>query len=244
MRDATEVAVLSCLASHANEDGQSCFAGVPRIAKLVRRSERTVQRTIDALEVAGWLTVRRGDGAGNLTQYEINVDMLKGCQDVTLLSKSKRVTLAQKRVTPAPKKGDIGDLPLFEGNVVKQKASVTPPNPLVTEGAEERQSAKREQVEDAISQVCSALGISNPRKRKVIGRAIELEAEKGEQPPSTALAMIAALRRKAELSGLLRPCGLDKFLGDGLWLDEDRWYWDKDALREDRRRVEAGVGMR
>lgn len=244
MTDATEVDVLSKLASHANDDGQSCFAGVPRIAKLVRRSKRTVQRAIDKLELAGWITVKRGDGAGNLTQYEINVEMLKGCQDVTLLPKSKRVTLAQKRVTPATQKGDIGDKPYKEGNVFKQKASTRPPNPLVTEGAKREQDLERA-VDRAVDQVCSALDIpeNQRRRRRMIAGAVKRACEKGDPPPTVALAMIAAVREQDALflrGDLKFKNGLDKFIGVGIWRDRDRWGWDAQEMR---RHGAASVGV-
>ena len=225
MKDATEVAVLSCLASHANDDGESCFAGIPRIAKLVRRSERTVQRTIDALEGEGWLIVLRGDGAGNFTWYEINVEQLKGCQDVTLLKRSKRVTLAQKRVTLAPRKGDIGAALTLKGNVVETKANRTPPNPLASEGAMG--------LKNAADQVCSALAVTNRRKHKLLRDVIALEAEKGDLPATIALAMIAAWNAQAVNSPVLRvKFGMARFFGEGIWKDQRRWHWDEERLRQ------------
>jgi len=47
--DATQCDVLLALASHCNEDGESCFPSIARLAKLTRRSERTVIRTLQAL---------------------------------------------------------------------------------------------------------------------------------------------------------------------------------------------------
>ena len=60
MLDPTEVSVLGCLASHANDYGESCFAGMPRIAGLTRLSVRQLRRVLQKLEVAGWLQVARG----------------------------------------------------------------------------------------------------------------------------------------------------------------------------------------
>ncbi len=242
MTDATEVDVLSKLASHANEDGQSCFAGVPRIARLVRRSERTVQRTIDKLERDGWITVRRGDGAGNLTQYEINVEKLKGCQDVTLLPKQKRVTLVQQRVTLVPKKGDIDAGSLIGRNVSKQKANETPPSPLVAKG---EKWCEKPAVTRAVDQVSSALGIAENqrRRRRMLASAVERACEKGDPEPTVALAMIAAVRRQDELyvQGELKyKFGLEKFIGGGIWLNESRWGWDSQRLRK---QSDASVGM-
>ena len=236
MKDATEVAVLSCLASHANDDGESCFAGIPRIAKLVRRSERTVQRTLDALEAAGWLTVLRGDGAGNFTRYEISVEQLKGCQDVTLLRKAKRVTLAQERVTLTTQKGDIGDTLILKGNVSETKANGTPPRPLASEGGRGLKNA----LNYAVDQVCSALAVTNRRKHKLLRDVIALEAEKGDPPATIALAMIAAWNAQAVNSPVLRvKLGLARFFGEGIWKDGRRWHWDEEQLR---RNGQASVG--
>lgn len=102
----------------------------------------------------------------------------------------------------------------------------TPPTPpLPREGEKERELAR------ATEQVVSALGLRK-RKRRLIAEQLALEAEKGEVPATAALAMIAAFRRQAEMSHLLLPCGVDKFFGDGIWRDERRWFWDKQALRD------------
>lgn len=199
MKDATEVEVLSRLASHANEDGESCFAGVPRIAKLVRRSERTVQRTIESLERDGWLSVVRGGGAGNLTQYLINVEKLKGCQDVTLLSKPKRVTLAQKRVTLATKKGDIGAAPPIEGNVFKRKSKQTPPNPPPAGGAKLTSDPNADELDAATERLIEAFGLTRRRDRRRLRAQVEALSARGEPPAAVADAMIAADRKPREL---------------------------------------------
>ena len=120
MTDPSEVSVLSILASHANDEGDSCFAGIPRIAKMARRSERTVTRILAKLEKDGWLTAERGDGAGHKTQYHIDVEKLKGCQDVTLLGKRK--------VTQIRPSEDV-----VKGDMVTEKGDTSdkPPHPLI-----------------------------------------------------------------------------------------------------------------
>jgi hypothetical protein len=127
MTDPSEVSVLSILASHANDEGDSCFAGIPRIAKMARRSERTVTRILAKLEKDGWLTAERGDGAGHKTQYHIDVEKLKGCQDVTLLGKRK--------VTQIRPSEDVvkGDMVTEKGDMVTEKGDTSdkPPHPLI-----------------------------------------------------------------------------------------------------------------
>lgn len=105
--DAVDCNVLVCLASHSNDDGKSCFPSIPRIAKMTRRSERTVQRAIVSLEESGWLTVERGTGKGNPSHYAINVAKLKGCQPVTLSKEDGEGCQPRpQRVTPTTAKGD------------------------------------------------------------------------------------------------------------------------------------------
>jgi MarR-like DNA-binding transcriptional regulator SgrR of sgrS sRNA len=75
--DPVDIATLVCLASHANDEGKSCFPSVARVARMTRRSERTIERSIAALEKDGWLVVNRGGGRGNVSSYTINVKRLK-----------------------------------------------------------------------------------------------------------------------------------------------------------------------
>ncbi len=238
--DATEVSVLLCLANFADDDGGNCYPGEARIARMTRKSERQVRRVLRRLEVDGWMRIlQRGNGAGNFTEYLIDADYLreKGGHSVPLSAQGKRRTFPTKKADTGNKKADISGSPLF-GSIKDPPENPSPPNPLAGEGEGERK------IRMAVDQVCSALGIANRRKRSLLGRVIELEAEKGELPPTTALAMIAAAKRKAEMSHLLRPCGLDKFFGEGIWRDERAWFWDNDAVRDAERRAQARVGSR
>jgi hypothetical protein len=97
-------------------------------------------------------------------------------------------------------------------------------------------------VERAVDQVCSALGIANHRKRKLLRAAILLAAEKGEPPPTIALEMIAAVRDQDEAHAMRRlrfKYGLRTFFGDGIWRDRNRWAWD---VGEIKLQSEARVG--
>ena len=149
----------------------------------------------------------------------------------------------KRRVTTGGQKGDIdaakGDIdagPLFVLPVNDPSGEPPPPNPLPREGAQELEFAR------AVDAVCSALGIGNRRRRKLLRDVIALEAEKGDLPATIALAMIAAWRRKAELGDLLYPCRLERFFGDPIWKDERQWPWDKQRLRDIERGREARVG--
>jgi len=111
LRDRTQVNVLVYLANCGDDDGGNCFPGIPRIARFVRCSERTVTRTIAELEQLGFIEVFRGDGRGDFIEFLINVDKLKGCQDVTL-SGRKRVTKTTEKGDTLTGKGDNDDKPL------------------------------------------------------------------------------------------------------------------------------------
>jgi Helix-turn-helix domain len=249
MKDATEVAVLGCLASHANDAGESCFAGIPRIARLVRRSERTVQRTIDSLEKSGWLTVKRGDGSGNLTQYEISVEKLQGCQDVTLLKKSRRVTSAQKRVTPLLQKGDIRVIAISEGNVKETKASNTPLPPSLRDGGDreprDEEAAPDRLIDAALKRVTDKLGVTAARAKRKLRAVMKQRMDLEELPEKIADRMIAMYEKQAVNSRLLfRVAPLIEFFETGLWLDMNRWNWDQRAVREEQLLAEARTGSR
>jgi hypothetical protein len=71
---------------------------------------------------------------------------------------------------------------------------------------------------------------------------IELEAEKGEPPPTIALAMIASYRAQEEavLNGTLKAVyGPMNFFERGIWKSQGRWHWDEERLRL---RMEARMG--
>jgi hypothetical protein len=94
--------------------------------------------------------------------------------------------------------------------------------------------------------VCSALGIADEqrRKRKLIRSAIVMAAEKGEPPATIALAMIDAVRAQDRLHlerQLKFKFGLQKFLGEGVWRDRNRWAWDPVEMQL---QAEARAGSR
>ncbi|MHB8303628.1 MAG: helix-turn-helix domain-containing protein [Acidobacteriaceae bacterium] len=133
--DPIDCAVLVCLASHANDDGKSCYPKVERIARMTRYSERTVIRSIATLEADGWLRVAHGRGRGVVSQYTVVLDRLKRCPRVTLspektcqpvtLSDDKTcqpVTLSKtEKVTLTTVKGDSHDNPPAPPNRKKRQ---------------------------------------------------------------------------------------------------------------------------
>lgn len=250
----TATHVMAVLANSADDDGTNCFPGTRLIARRARVSERTVMRTIQELERGGWLwIVQRGSGAGHTTEFRLNVDRLHATAEktraeererkrrhgVTLSSRQKRVTTGTRKGDTGARKGDIDDTPfLYVLPVSDTSEEPSPPNPLPREGARELE------LERAADQVCSALGIANRRKRKPVRQAIALAAEKGDLPATIALAMIAAVRDQDKLHlerRLKFKFGLQKFLGEGIWRDRNRWAWDPAEMRL---QAEARVGSR
>lgn len=242
----TPTHVMAVLANSADDDGMNCFPGTRLIARRARISERTVIRTIQELELCGYLRVmHRGRGPGRLSEYLLNVARLhaeaektraaeraRRCHGVTF-SAAEKVTLAHREGDIDAREGDIGDTPLFVLPVLDPSGDPHP-QPLAREGRVEID------LERAVDQVCSALAIANRRKRRLLRDVIALEAEKGDLPATVALRMIEAWKTQARRSDELRvKYGIGKFFGDGIWKDQNRWHFDENLLRL---RAEARVG--
>jgi hypothetical protein len=78
----------------------------------------------------------------------------------------------------------------------------------------------------------------------MIAGAVKRACEKGGPEPTVALGMIAAVREQAELHlrrHLKFKCGLQKFIGEGIWRDRIRWAWDPEQMHL---QAEARVGSR
>jgi hypothetical protein len=238
LRDATQVAVLICLANFADDDGSNCFPGIPRIARMVRYSERTVIRAIAELEAEGWITVEHGRGRGVKSSYEVNVAKLKTCHDVTFLNSRKKVTPAPGKRDTGAQKHDIDDNPphpLLGVTVKDPSGKPTPPTPSASEGGDgsllalvSTGNALANEIATAAGGVCAACGVVNRRVRRIVVEALAGRVQAGESPPEIAALMIRRWQRQAELSQFLRvKLGLKRFFGEGYWLDENRWFWDE-----------------
>ncbi len=231
LEDAVSVAVLLVLANYADDDGMNSFPGVARIARMSRYSERTVKRTIAELATGGWISIsERGGGQGHLSGYELNVERLKRCQAVTV-HKKRTVTAATGKGANGARKGANDEMPLFV-SVIDSPVNHYPPAPLAL-GASAWGHGGVKALNRAADQVCSALGISNRRKRRLLRDVIALEAEKGDLPATIALAMISAWNAQAVNSPVLRvKFGLARFFSEGIWKDQRRWHWDEQRLRD------------
>jgi hypothetical protein len=236
---------------------------------MVRRSERTIVRTLHAVEAAGWLEIERCGGRGNLTMYKLNLDKLKGCQDVTLLGKQKRVTLVQKRVTLTPIKGDIDDIPphpLLGRNVKETLGNKTPPNPpqaggawvensdqpsVVTDQEKPRlATVPRDQAIDlAVDQVMQGCGFTAVRLRRKL-REVVLQQDRitdtsrhFESPAEISAAMVDAWDRYTKQGTRLRVhMSATNFFMQGAWLRPSSWHWDNETIRAEKLAMEATAG--
>ena len=259
---ATATHVMAVLANSADDDGMNCFPGTRLIARRARLSERTVIRTIRELELSGYLKIGTpGGGSGRFSEYHLNATRLHEEAEKTRIEEREKrchhVTLSRRgKVTSVRRIGDIdariGDIDATKVGLNDRRQtdlqflSVLPvldpsedplhPQPLASEGRWEID------VEHAVDQVCSALGISNRRKRRPLRYAIEQAMEKGDPAPTVALAMIAAVREQAEAHAsrqLKFQFGIEKFIGLGIWRDKNRWAWDNEEIRM---QSEARVG--
>jgi Helix-turn-helix domain len=228
LQDATLVAVLLCLANYADDDGTNSYPGTERIAKMTRYSRRTVVRAIAELAQEGWITVvERGLGQGNRSGYEIDVEKLKRCQAVTFRKQRRKVTLATRKGDTGAPKGDTDDNPphpLFGRSVIDPSKEPSPPAPSL--------SRRGDDLDSALHQVCSKLGIVDPRLRKLLRRVIAAKELMGESPPEVAALMIRRWNRQTAMGTFLRvKFGLKKFFGQGYWENENRWHWDEEKWR-------------
>jgi hypothetical protein len=82
---------------------------------------------------------------------------------------------------------------------------------------------------DAVMQGC---GFTSTRLRKVIRDVARQEADKGVEPRTTALGMMAMWKRYAAATTTLRfKWSATRFFAEGHWHDPDSWPWDMEAIR-------------
>lgn len=133
--------VLLRLARYAADDGSRCFPGVAVLAVDSGRSERSVQRTLRALEGDGWIVpvANRYGGRGRTTEFILTIsctkkgdtrridETVKGDTDGTLSDEetvtrmtpisAERVTPVAERVTPVVVKGDTRVTPIDQEQI-------------------------------------------------------------------------------------------------------------------------------
>ena len=94
-----------------------------------------------------------------------------------------------------------------------------------------------------VDQVMQGCGFTSRRLRPVLEAVVQLQADLGEHPATTALAMKAAWRKYVLQDTALRfKWGARKFFGEGYWKNETSWPWDNEVLKDKRNAMQAGVG--
>jgi hypothetical protein len=239
----TAKSVLVLIVDEANAEGLA-FVGLDRVATLTEINKRTTLRMIQVFGAIDLVNRTEATLKGklmpafqvNLTRLGLdlaaefgaayqNVGGTRRCDaDASVVATRRSVAATRGSVVATrPPHPLIGRSPLVP---------FVSPTPLPPQAG--ASVLFLDALAGATDQVCSALGIANRRKRRPVRLAIELAAEKGDLPATIALEMIAAVRDqdKLHLDGALKfKFGLQKFLGEGIWRDRDRWAWDTAMLR-------------
>lgn len=249
----TAKSVLVLIVDEANAEGLA-FVGLDRVATLTEIDKRTTMRIVEVFGVIDLVNRTEASLKGKvLPAFQVNLARLgldlsapfvrayrmaqkkcPGCgrsaQFCTCL-RDTRAGVSETRRSVSETSSSVSETfpphPLKGGPLVFPFVSPTPQPPQA--GASEFNLA----LERSVDQVCSALGISNRRKRKPVRYAIAMAAEKGELPATIALELIAAVRDqdRLHLEGALKfKHGFEKFIGLGIWRDRDRWLWDTAKL--------------
>lgn len=124
--DPVEQSVLLSIAGHCTEGQTRCFPSYARLAHRIRRSERTVIRSVYSLASQGYIEIiSKGNGKGNKTEFQILPKALKGRHPVILSDDS----FDGERVTGDALKGDSDDI---KGDSLSSKGDSddNPPHPL------------------------------------------------------------------------------------------------------------------
>ncbi len=95
--------VLLVLASHADEETFECYPSRDLLCQEAAMSERNLIYCLRKLEGTGELTISRGNGRGNLTTYQINLEGAERVQSTAPFISSERVQNPVIKVqAPAP----------------------------------------------------------------------------------------------------------------------------------------------
>lgn len=116
----TDLLLLILLAESADRDSGTCYPGRKTLARLMRTSERTVQRTVQSLSASGEISVRQQSSPFGTNLYTISRSLLWRDESVSLQDSSELG-------------GDKNDSPYLEGgdkNVSRGETEMSP-KPLV-----------------------------------------------------------------------------------------------------------------
>jgi DNA-binding transcriptional regulator YhcF (GntR family) len=229
--DPIDCSVLVALGNHSNDDGKSCYPSVERVAKMIRRSQRTVERSITALEISEWITVERGGGRGIVSNYEINVEKLKERQSVAYLeskSKSKERQPRQEKATATTIKGDSHD---------------KPPHPLIgvtineprTEPSITRMMKKTGFTDDQIETIYQAYPrkVAHAPALKAIRKALEgIEKSSKSSPEEVFEWLLGTVRAYASSAAGQKQTGTDYRPHPATWFNAERYFDDPQELNK------------
>lgn len=255
----TAKSVLVNIVDEANAEGLA-LAGLTRIAELTEVSERTVKRLVQVFVGIGLLERSYTFFKGRMRPaLQVNLAML-GTDLSAIFDAHYTAAQGKRRVSDggleavksvaATRDEDVAATSESVAATGKGVAATSPPHPLLgipplapvmSPPPDPQRGLGRDALEAAVDQVCNALAIANRRRRRFLRDVIELEATKGDPPPTIALSMIAAWNYQAQMGPYLRKTGLYKFFGDGYWKDQRRWFWDEQRLQD---RARASVGSR
>jgi DNA-binding MarR family transcriptional regulator len=230
---------------HQDKMGLYTYPSVETLAAEALMSKSSCQRSLKALELKGVLGRERNNhqGRGRMTFYRLVEIDGKGCQADTLFPDSA----APERATKGLQKGVRGDKPphpLIGRTGTGTKANTPPPCPPPHQAGDGADG-----LDAAVDQVMQDCGFTARRLRLKLRAVIEQQDKRAdtyrpfESPAEVAAAMVDAWKRYA-VQGLRLRVHLNaaRFFEEGYWLDSKSWHWDGDAIREERKRMEASVG--
>jgi hypothetical protein len=236
--------VLSFMADQANADG----FGYPSLGFIAHQTEiniRTVRRVFQVFIEMGLVT-KVNRGPRRAPGFQLNLELLG--KDLTYEfalafaaaqshSKSGLTDLEEKVSQTAGVVSQTDKTVSGTGQTVSQ---TVPPHPHIGRPAKyplrshHTQALAIERSVEAVMQGCSFVSSDI---RLTLRSVVEQEADKGEDPPTTALKMIASWHRYTSQGDRLRSkWGAKRFFGEGYWDKPESWPWDATVLREEIRR--------
>ena len=253
----TAKSVLLVLDKHADLTGW-CWPRMRLISQYSEVPLRTVQRVIQVFERIGLVTRLRGPNREGVLVDGFQVDMeLAGCDLHVAFNEEYRRLHRGVKVRGTSVETENGCVVATRPSVVATRPSVVathPPHPHIGKNSIELQmnlypptprkrgkaegavahsqpSGRELAVARAVEQVANALGVlpSDKRLLRVMAETVGLAIDKGEEAPTVALAMIAAVKEQARefAAGRLRfQFGLRRFFREGIWRDKNRWMWN------------------
>lgn len=120
----TDLLLLVLLAESADRDTGTCYPGRKTLARLMRSSERTVQRTIQVLIDSGEMSVKLQGSPLGTNLYTLSAALLRGDKNVSL--KEATETGGDEIVSPYGSRGDESVSPGGDRNVAGGETEMSP----------------------------------------------------------------------------------------------------------------------